>query len=113
MNTNIILFVIVFLIAILIAIRISSEEIDSDQADKLVDESISQGDIVEFVQEFSDGFYEFYLGEQVWVTEFADYNHVVVSNKHDGYCASDSCEPFKFCTVPIDVLRKVKTKQNE
>lgn len=105
MNTNvIILFVLVFLIAILIAIRISSEENDSDQ---LVDESICQGDLVEFIQEFDDGGYVFYLGELAWVIDFPDYNHVVVSNKHDGYCASDGCEPFKFCTVPIDVVKKV------
>ena len=105
MNTNlIVLFVIAFLIAILIAIRISSEENDSDQ---LVDESISQGDLVEFQQEFDDEFNVFYLGEQVWVIDFADYNHVVVSNKHDGYCATDGADPFKFSTVPISILKKV------
>ena len=108
MNTNlIILFVIVFVIAILIAIRISSDEIDSNQDDKLVDESICEGDLVEFKQEFDDGFYVFYSDEQAWVTEFVDCDHVVVSNKHDGYCASDGCEPFKFCTVPISILKKV------
>ena len=114
MNTNlIILFVIVFVIAILIAIRISSDEIDSDQANKLVDESIGEGDLVEFQQEFDDGFYVFYLGEQVWVIDFADYDHVVVSNKHDGYCATDGADPFKFSTVPISILKKVMCTQDE
>ena len=113
MDTNlIVLFVLVFLIAILIAIKISSEENDSNQSIQSVDELICQGDLVEFVQEFDDGFYVFYLGERVWVTEFVDYGHVVVSNKHDGYCATDGAEPFKFCTVPISILKKVTKRIN-
>ena len=99
-----ILFILAFLIAILIAIKISSEP---NESKPYKDDELAIGDLVEFQQEFSDGFYEFYQGEQAWVIELADYNHVVVSNKHDGYCASDGCDPFKFSTVPISILKKV------
>ena len=79
----------------------------------MVDESICLGDLVEFQQEFDDGFYMFYLGERAWITEFVDYSHVKVSNKADGYRASDGCEPFKFCTVPISILKKVIIEKHE
>lgn len=109
-NILIVLFVLAFLIAILIAIRISSKSNETEEV--LDDDLIDVGDLVEFVQEFDDGFYVFYLGERVWVTEFVDYGHVVVSNKHDGYCATDGAEPFKFCTVPISILKKVTKRIN-
>lgn len=107
-NISIVLFVLAFLIAILIAIRVSSK---SNEAEKVLDDDlIDVGDLVEFQQEFDDGYYTFSPGERAWVTEYADYDHVVVSNKHDGYCATDGAEPFKFCKVPASILKKVKSK---
>ena len=112
MDNYLILFVVVFLIAILVAIKISSEPSDSNE-ELVDDELINIGDLVEFQQEFDDEFNLFYLGEKAWVIELTDYNHVKVSNKPDGYCASDGCEPFKFCTVPISILKKVIIEKHE
>lgn len=66
---------------------------------------------VVFLEGFEDGNYTFFKGEKAWVTGLIDENHVVVSNKHDGYCASDGCEPFKICTVPTSVLMEYDDNQ--
>lgn len=100
-----ILFVLAFLIAILIAIKISSKS-----NTLLEDDLIAVGDLVEFQQEFNDGYYVFHPGERAWVTEFADYNHVLVSNKPDASRVSDGYDPLKFCTAPISILKKVTSK---
>ena len=107
---NTVLFILALLLAILVAYRISSNSNDSNEHEESLDDVlIDVGDLVEFQQEFDDGFNLFYLGEQAWVTKFVDDDHVAVSNKPDGYCANDGCEPFKFCTVPIYILKKVKS----
>lgn len=102
---GIILFILAFLIAILIAVKISTK------SNTLVeDDLIAVGDLVEFQQEFNDGYYAFYPGERAWVTEFADYNHVLVSNMPDASRVSDGYDPLKFCTAPISILKKVTSK---
>jgi len=102
------LFILSLLIATLIAYWISSKSNDSNEPeDALDDVLIGIGDLVEFQQEFDDGFNVFYLGEQAWVIKFVDGNYVAVSDKPDGYCGNDGCEPYKFCTVPIHILKKI------
>lgn len=59
---------------------------------------------VVFLEGFEDGNYTFLQGEKAWVIGLVDENYVMVSNKHDGYWASDGCKPFKICTVPTAIL---------
>ena len=68
---------------------------------------------VVFLEGFEDGNYTFFKGDKAWVIGLIDENHVVVSNKHDGYCASDGCEPFKICTVPTSVLIEYDEETNQ
>lgn len=101
MNTGIISAVILFAIMVLLLIALR-------RMDFPIKERPFSIFPVEFLEGFDDGSNVFFKGEHAWVIDIVDENYVLVSNKHDGYCASDGCEPFKICTVPISILRSIE-----
>ena len=104
MNTIIGIVVTILFVAILTLLFVALRNVGNLP----IEERLFQVYPVVFLEGFEDGNYTFFKGDKAWVIGLIDENYVTVSNKHDGYCASDSCEPFKICTVPTAILECIE-----